>query len=442
MKKFSLIISIILINLIFRIWISINVIPTGDIIIHQEWANKLSSQGLSGSYFFQNWTYSPPTQPPLMMMAYSYSGWIYQNRNIFSSLHNLIKFPPAFLLLGFQEYGQILSLRLWEMLTTYLIAIILFFYYQKKSFKKSLLIFLLIIFNPISIFLNSVWGQNDLLPTVFAYIGFIVSFSPFFIFSPAFFLLGVLFKPTIILMAPIFISVFIYRLFTAPIRHKFIKFCLMSVICLLIGYFSFKPFIPDKIKPVGYISSIINNRIKTSSKGLKLASVSSFNLYSLVFNIDQTYATSKNSFIELTDVSNFLIFVLNLFIIINFFKSPQKKFNNSLVIFYLISQGSFLFMANMLERYFIPAFIPSILLMILFWQKYGWLMLFQQILWFLNLIYSYYYRSNGLINHLFRDYNFLLIRLLSLFSLLVYFLVLKIYLKPNASTLLLKSSDK
>lgn len=426
MKKFFLFIIIILLNLTLRIFFSINTPPQGDIIVHQEWAKVLSSQGLSGSYFLQNWTYTPPTQPPLMMIAFSKSGWIYQNRNILSAIHNLVKFPTASMLLAFQKYGEILSLQIWELLATYLIAFILFFYLSKKtSFKKAFFCFLLIIFNPISLFINSIWGQNDILPTAFMYSSFISIFSNFIFLSPVLFLVGILFKPTIALITPLFIFVFLYKFSKNQPCHSLLKIIFSIVLCLSILYLSFKPFIPSGVNQIDYINDIVKNRIQTSSKGLKMASVSAFNFYSLFWDIDKTYATHDGSLIQLKDISILLIVIINFFFILKLYKSQKINFNSTLFYIYFISQGTFLFMTNMLDRYFIPAFISSTIIMVLYWKKYGWLMFIQQFIWFLNIIYSYYYRSNDLINFIFRSNNFFFIRLLAFANIFIYFYISK-----------------
>jgi len=429
MKKFFLFSFFIILSLVLRIFISINIIPQGDVLVHQEWGKFLYHDGLAGSYFTQGWTYTPPTQPPLMMMAYSVSHSIYENRNFFSAMHNVIKFPPTFILLGFQKYGEILTLRLWEFLASLITSLVFFFYFSKKtSFKKSFLIFLLILFNPITIFINSVWGQNDLLPTCFLYLSFLLLFSSFNILSPVIFVLGVLFKPTIAVLTPLFGCIYLYKIWHDSLKNKITKIILAIISIVLLIFVSFKPFIPLSIQPIGYISDIINNRISNTSKGLKIASISAFNLYSLVFKIDQTYATNKNNFIQLADIGLIFYLILNIFFIYKIIRSKKVTFEHTLFSIYFISQGSFLFMTSMLDRYFVPALLSSIIISIIYWKKFGWLMIFQQIIWFLNLIYAYYYRVNDPINHLFRDNNFLLIRLVSLASIFIFYKVVRSYL--------------
>lgn len=426
MKKFLFLSIFILVNLVLRIYLSINDVPKGDILVHQNWSQTLFQKGLPGSYFFEGWIYTPPTQPPLMMSGFYLSEYIYQNRNIFSQLHNTIKLPPAFLLLGFQKYGQVLTLRLWETLFTYLIALIFFFYFSKKtSFLKSLLIFSLIIFNPISLFTNSIWGQNDILPTTFMYFSFLTIFSNFILISPILFLIGILFKPTIAVLIPLFFCLFIKTYQQQAYSHKLIKLFLVFFSCLTLLWLSFKPFIPSNVDTIPYITSIINHRISTSSKGLNLASISAFNLYSLIFNIDQTYATNQNSFFQLKDFGLAFFILFNVILIFKFLKTPKTNFHHILFYIFIISQTAFLFLTNMLDRYFIPGFISSVIIMVLYWKKFGLLMVLQQITWFLNLIYAYYYRDNQLIFSIFRNSNFLLIRFLSFLNLFVFFVILK-----------------
>ena len=67
MKKFLFLSIFILVNLVLRIYLSINDVPKGDILVHQNWSQTLFQKGLPGSYFFEGWIYTPTTQPPLMM---------------------------------------------------------------------------------------------------------------------------------------------------------------------------------------------------------------------------------------------------------------------------------------------------------------------------------------------------------------------------------------
>ena len=81
-------------------------------------------------------------------------------------------------------------------------------------------------------------------------------------------------------------------------------------------------------------------------------------------------------------------------------------------------------MTGMLEDIF-PSFLASLIIMVIYWHKFGKLMLIQQLIWFINLIYAYYHRDIGLISFVFKSNNFILIRLLSLLNIFIYLSIYK-----------------
>jgi hypothetical protein len=84
----------------------------------------------------------------------------------------------------------------------------------------------------------------------------------------------------------------------------------------------------------------------------------------------------------------------------------------------------------MLERYFFPAFLASVLLIFLNFRLYGFNMILQNIIWFLNLFYSFYQRDLGWVKTLFEGNSNLLIRIISLISLINFILIYKKFIRP------------
>lgn len=431
-KTIIILVILSLLSLLFRVHIATNTINTGDILVHHEWSKTLYGQGLKNSYFHPVWTYSPPTQPPLMMTAYKYSRSIYENRNFFSAMHNLTKFPPSKTLLWFQEYGDFLTLRLWEYLATILVAILTYYFIRKKySFKFSLLAFSLIIFNPITLFLNGVWGQNDILPTLFLYASFLLLYSKYSIFSPVVFTLGLLFKPTIIVLLPLFALLYLIKIIPKNNIQKLIKIMIPALLILLLVWLCFKPYLNNQQNIINDINQIYTQRMQNSSKGANIASVSAFNFYSLFYDIDKTRSNQKIFLIDLNTLGIISYVLINLIIFKRFIGKKDHKTDDLLFSIYFISQGTFLFVTNMLDRYFAPAFVSSAIMTVIYWKKYGPLMLLQQLLWFTNLIYAYYYRYNSNIDQIFRGNSYLVIRILSLLNLTTFFLISKKYFKSD-----------
>lgn len=435
-KTFLILLLIIIIGIIFRVYLS-TLINKGDVLVQLEWSKVLYQQKLSNSYFYPIWTYSPPTQPPLMMLGFWLSEHIYANRYLLAKMHNVIKIPPSFFILWFDKFGQVILIRLWEIFGDIITAIfiykIVYLFFKKKWI--SILAFLIVIFNPITIFETGIWGQNDLISIIFIYISFFLlnqsSYS--YVISPLLFILGLLIKPVGLILLPFYIFYYIFLLLKLRNLKQTIILPIISLIfSSLLIYLAFVPFLPSKNFSFYNISEIILKRISPQSKGSSRASNSAFNIYSLIFDIDKTPGSLKILDFNLDNISIFFFLLFNIIFIIYFYKNWNilKKRQLSLLSFtlFVISQGSYLFMTGMLERYFFPGFIASILLLHFSFSNIGWNIIFQHFLWFVNLFYAFFIREWGIIRPLFWNNNFLLTRILSFLVLINFFLIIFKYI--------------
>ncbi len=401
----------------------------GDILVHYDWSKTLYHQDLKGIYFYDNWLYTPLTQPPLITLGFWVSRHIYENRYLLSELHNLIKIPPASVILWFDHYGEFLLLRLWAILGDIILAFFIFglIYKYKKDFNKALLGFIFILFNPINLFETWIWGQNDIVSVVFVYLSFLSIKKNKFIFSPLLFLIGLFFKPTCLVLLPFYIFYFFKQ--NKIQLNNLIKLFISFFLCLSFIFISFKPFLVNPFNPVPEISNIVLQRMAPSSKGLSRASNSAFNFFSLFFEIDKTYGSQQILGMKLDTFGLIFFILINICAVYFYFKNkyPNNLTRLSFILFF-ISQATFLFMTGMLERYFFPAFIASIILLFLNFKDFGFYMIIQNLIWFLNLFYSFYQRQIGWVKFLFESNSFILIRILSLISLLNLFLITKKYI--------------
>ncbi|HBP51242.1 MAG: hypothetical protein US68_C0002G0034 [Candidatus Shapirobacteria bacterium GW2011_GWE1_38_10] len=413
--------------------IPVNNLKNGDILVHLDWSKTLYKQGLNNIYFYPNWLYSPPTQPPLMMMGFWASRHLYENRYLLSELHNSTRLPPASVILWFDKYGEFLLLRLWATLGDIACAFFVYFLIKKhlKNFKIALLGFIFMLFNPLSLFETTIWGQNDIISVLFAYLAFLSIKSKKLLFlSPFLYLIGILIKPTSLVFVPFYIFYFFKNLKLN--KTNILRIIISSVLCFALIYFSFKPFINPNSNPAIEIYNIVVNRITSSSKGLSRASNSGFNLYSLVFEIDKTYGGYQILGLTLDQIGIFFYLILNaisIFILAK--KSKQSAIIKLLFILFFTAQGTFLFMTGMLERYFFPAFLASVLLMFLNFRVFGLNMILQNIIWFINLFYSFYQRDLGWVKTLFEGNSNLLIRTISLISIINFILICKKFIRPS-----------
>jgi len=426
--------KIILIAFLILIAIAIRSIPVksdnhGDILVHYDWSKTLYHQDLKGIYFYDNWLYTPLTQPPLITLGFWFSRHVYENKYLLSELHNLIKIPPASVILWFDHYGEFLLLRLWAIIGDIILAFFIFWliYKYKKDFNKALIGFIFILFNPINLFETWIWAQNDIISVVFVYLSFLSLKKDKFIISPLLFLVGLFFKPTCLVLLPFYVFYFFKQ--NKIQWNNLVKLFISCFICLSFIFISFKPFLANPSHPVSEISNIILQRMSPSSKGLSRASNSAFNFFTLFFEIDKTYGSQQILGLKLDTLGLIFFLLINVFAIYFYIKKNKSNDLTKLsFILFFISQATFLFMTGMLERYFFPAFIASIILMFLNFKDFGIYMIIQNLIWFLNLFYSFYQRQIGWVKLLFESNSLMLIRILSLISLINLFLITKKFL--------------
>jgi len=210
--KISLLIILFISAFLLRAILS-SKINQGDILVINEWSRNIYEKGLEGSYFREGWIYSSPTQPPLMMMAYWVSRWLYENKYVLSALHNVIRMPPTFVLLWVHENGPFFSVKLWGILADLFAAFIAYKLINKILRKPKIAVWaaILVLFNPVAIFESTIWGQTDMFASLFALLSFLVFNKRLGkLFSPLLFTVGISLKPTILVLFPFYL-VFVLR---------------------------------------------------------------------------------------------------------------------------------------------------------------------------------------------------------------------------------------
>jgi Gpi18-like mannosyltransferase len=416
----------------------------GDLLVSYEWSKVLYEKGLGGSYFREGWIYSFPTQPPLMMLLFWLSRWFYEHRYFLSLAHNVFRLPPASFIIWFDQNGEIFLLRLWAILGDVLSALLIYYLILKISGKQKLAILGLIafLFNPISIFISAIWGQNGILAVFFSMLSFFVvqfKFKWGNFFSPLFFSIGILIKPTVLVLLPLYFVFLTRRFFDCPKRER--KFFLLSifeggVLSLLISFLLFIPFWEKSQSFLPYLKSIVLRRIILSAKGISKASNSAFNFYSIFFDIDKTPGSYRLFFLDLDQIGLVLFILLNLLIVMVLWKvklySLFQEFFFLIFSIYTVGEGAFLFKTGMVERYFLPAFLATVVLFLLTDKKIKIALFLQMLIWFFNLFCSFFWRESALIKIILEGNNYLVVRVISLLNLIVYIFIISSFLASKS----------
>lgn len=400
---FSLILFLgFLVRIIFvPYWVKID----GDLLLFSDWGIKFWQYSTKDFYFVKEWYYAPPNYPPIISLVYGASYWLFEHKYYLAELHNLIRIPPAAFIIYFYREGYWLLLKMPSILSDLGIALIIYKLVRDitKSFKMALGASLFYLFNPVSIFLSGVWGQTDSVVSLLGMGAFTLLIKGMPGASILFYFSSLYIKPNWLIFAPLYLFIF-YK-----VRPKLKSLFMGSITTILVFVITTTPFAKEGILPFSWW--LLKERVIPTATVAEKLSVSAFNFYTIFFTIDRDPVTTQVLGLPLGIAGWILFLTVNFIVISRLFK---KKLSESEVVYSLFTIGfaGFLFLPNMLERYFFPSFIP---LVILIFSRPSLLIygLIINLSVFLNMIWAFFRRTKGEINDFFTDNDFLVIRFLS-----------------------------
>lgn len=417
MKKYLPLALLLILGFLVRVLFA-HLNQSGDLFIFQEWGQKFWEYGIKNYYFGSDnvWTHTPPNYPPLSTLMFGGLDWLFQHKYVLAQLHNLIRIPPAAFIIYFYKYGDVFLIKLPSILADLGVGLVIYRLVGDISGnkKKALIGAGLYLLNPISIFVSSVWGQTDGLVSFFGLLAFVLLYYKKVYLSIPLLFVSFYLKPTWATLIPFYLfALYIYR-------PKLKQIILGGLISLIIFLVTTAPF-ADR-NPFAYAKYLTTERLWYGARGTVRASVSAFNFHSLFFKIDRDYPNVRLAGVK-SDTWGLIFYIALNFITFKYF-SKNKKLFGLISSIYIISMGSFLFLTNMLERYFYPA-LSSMIIMMVAAPGVTLELILANLILFANLIWAFYRRRFDEIDHPFTNNNFLLIRLLSLASLFIFLRVLK-----------------
>lgn len=397
---------------------------TGDVLVFQEWGQKFWTHGPRNFYFSQDWHYSFPTQPPLTSLMYGGAFWLFDHKHVLAQMHNSIKFPPAVFIEWFynmddpvNKNGYLLLLKLPGILADILLSIVILkiVFELTKSKKRAIYGALFYLFNPVTIFLSGGWGQPESLIALFGILAFAtLAQSKTYLSIPLFFIC-LYTKPT----WGIFIPLYIFLLFIW--RPKILHIFIGAVAAFIIFLGATVPFSGQNV--LGFTKDVVIHNMLPSAKGTARASISAFNFHALALQIDKSFDYEKIGIIQ-ARTFGLVVFALINFFTFSYIRRTQDRVFTAVVALFAIGFGGFLFLTNMLERYFFTSFAPMVILLFTKPKMLVYIFLINIVV-FANLIFAFFRRSSDEIGRPFTNNNFLLIRLLSSISIISWFMILQ-----------------
>jgi len=415
LKSYLPLFIIFLLGTLLRLFLTRYGNNTGDVLVFAEWGKRFWEIGARNFYTDKLWYYSFPTYPPLSSLMYGGLYWLFEHNYVLAQIHNAIKIVPSAFIVYFNELlfnpfnfrqGYFLLLKLPAILGDIGIASIIYWGVLKlaKNKKKALFASAFYFLNPMTIFLSSIWGQTESLVAFFGLLSFLLIDKKAWLSIPLLFIC-LFVKPTWVVFGPLYL----FLLFIKKVKlRQLARGLALSLFLLILTTY---PFSGEGI--LSFTRDTVMGNILPSAKGLARASVSAINFYSIFFKIGIDVAKTKLLGISADVLGVFAYVLLNL----STFAYVRKQKNFLLSVFsslFLIGLGSFLFLTNMLERYFFASFAPMIVLMVNNPRTFlnGVLI---NIVVLANLVWMFYRRRFDEIDRPFVLNNFFLVKVLSVF---------------------------
>lgn len=346
---------------------------SGDVKNHIFWGRSILTEGALGFYTrdMQGWSY--PNYPPVSMMSFAASVWLYDFVKSAIFYLNYYSIFPSGLIPWIENGNVYISFLKIPAILPFVFSgwfVFLFGKLFKKSTKQSLLFVLLFLINPSLIYLTVLWGQNDFMQVLFILGAFYFLLKEKFVLSYVLAGLSILSKQTVLMVW----GVFLISVLKMHGVSRAISALLTSVILIWFFYLPFND--SGIIWPFVYYSETLN------STGFLVAdnAINFWGAYSKFAQLD----AAKNVFLLSYEHWGFLIFIL-LFIpaVIKYLKA---KFSYELLFSFLFlsSITYFFILTRMHERYlFFGVVFAHLLVMVK--GKYWYNLLFFTLLYFLNL---------------------------------------------------------
>ncbi len=335
----------------------------GDLNNNISWGNAAVTGGLTGYYERQHWEFSAPNQPPLYILLFTATSFIYKSVSDVSWLLNskISVFPSSFI--WFWELkGMTYLVKLPSILADLGIGYVIYkFFKGRKNEKLGIGLASLWLFNPLTWYNSAVWGQTDALVNLLGLVAILALLNGKLIKTLVFITLSVLFKGSLALFIPLLLIFALKKRYPLVL---WIKGLAASALVLIASAVMFHPNIDLPL----WMANLYLNRFFPGEIGYLTAN--SFNFWWLV---DSGKTLDNVVYFGLSARMWGLIGVG--VTIAGLGVWTWRKFNEkrALLTLTILSLVTFLFMTRIHERYLYPFFPLATLLVGLipgFWVTY------------------------------------------------------------------------
>lgn len=305
-----------------------------DLNTNSIWGIYAREFGLKGYYDWLSFgNYARPEYPPLSTILFLMLRVLYEAVFAFFWKINItVSFFPSGIIVWLDKFGYLSLLKLPGIFADIGIGYLIY----KVTKNKNLAIFYL--FNPVTIYLSSLWGQTESVVGLFALVATLSLLKKKYLSAFWSMFVSLMIKATMLPLSVILI--------VASIRNKIkLSKVIFLFVCLVIGLFVLGFLFTDH----AFINWSANSYVAkfiTGAHSLEFLNLNAFNFWGLVFGIGRI---SDKPYLWLAWGIASVFYVP---ILIRFLKKGNI-FYAALLVFYT----SFMFLPKMHERYLYPVFI-------------------------------------------------------------------------------------
>lgn len=260
------------------------------------------------------------------------------------------------------SYGSFF-IKLPAILCDIILAYVVYRFAKKKlkSHTMGLFFSILILFNPALIMNSAIWGQMDVILTLFLILTLYLLCEEKILWAAVAFSLALLLKPQAILLGPVILAFLIYHIVKSKEKRKAVLQLVIAVALFLAVFLVVPlPFSTSSDGPFWLVE-----RYAQTMGEYPYASLNAFNLFAMLggnfIHVEQaTFLSLPANVWGYIGIAFICIYTIWLF-----YKRPQKKFLFALSAFLLM--GIFALGHSMHERYLFP--VPVLLLFAYFYMK-------------------------------------------------------------------------
>jgi hypothetical protein len=335
-----------------------------DMFSNAGWGEWIHKNGPMGFYENSIWVYSWPTQPPLVSLLYGLTSSLYfwtlellrQSANIIVKYH----LAPGHMVWWFNfviwfdnplsseiwfPYGFLISIKSIAIMADIVIAGIIF-WLAKKLERNPVIWSAIYLFSPFTWYLSALWGQYDQVAYLFTLSSFMLLIKMPGL-SPLLMAISISLKPTTVIFAPLYLWMYLKR---KP-QVKTIFFGVITSI--LFTYFTLLVFTSDNL--IVFIKEVLIPKIILKSEFRV-----STNAYNFWHILTLGKALGHNTRFLFLPAKTWGLMAFALINIKTFMYVKKLNYKNIFISMFVIGAGSWLFMTNMLERYFFAGVVGGL----------------------------------------------------------------------------------